>query len=98
MPATVTASRMSKIERSKVQPLSVSATTLPSSVASVNGDAVEAVTDSVDAVTGSCAARAKPLYPVNGICSHAEGEGSVRVYIAIEFKLNRDFVESLTSV
>ena len=44
----------------KPLPLSVSVTTLPCSVASVNGAAVEAANDSEPEVTGICAVNAEP--------------------------------------
>ena len=61
MPATVTASLMSKI-RAYVLPLRMRVTTLSCSVASVNGEAVEATTASMIAVTGICAVSGDPLY------------------------------------
>ena len=61
IPDTATASLISESACSYVPPLRVRVTTLSCSVASVNGEAVEATTDLV-AETGICAVSAGPLY------------------------------------
>ena len=61
IPDTDTPSRTSKVELSYARPDSVSVTTLPSSVASVRGLAVDASTDSSSAVTVTSSVSAAPL-------------------------------------
>ena len=61
MPDTDTPSRTSKIELSNARPDSVSVTTLPFSVASVNGDAVDASTVSSTDGTDKSLVSAAPL-------------------------------------